>query len=200
LLTGTAALWPGRRTDSARGTPVGLSPRQPGSALRLDPRHGDRIGEAGHQLPEATTVGGGPAVRELVQQIQPEGEGLPHLVLTPRGEGQARRERVTPAGTPPAGRLGHHHRRLRANIRAATARIPGDREAAVVGAADGPEPTRTRDTRTAATLNIGCLDTGSHSVSVSWFAARPSPSDDPKWNGANATPSRPPAIRAGTTI
>jgi hypothetical protein len=40
-------------------------------------------------------------------------------------------------------------------------------EAAVVGAGAGPSPGRTFVTRQAAVLNVGCFDTGSHTVMVS---------------------------------
>ncbi|KLU09664.1 hypothetical protein ABL57_11010 [Kocuria sp. SM24M-10] len=46
------------------------------------------------------------------------------------------------------------------------------REAVVVGAGAGPVASATLVTRTAAVLNTGCFETGSHSVRVSSLAAR----------------------------
>jgi hypothetical protein len=44
-------------------------------------------------------------------------------------------------------------------------------DAVVVGAVDGLSPSPIFVTRTAATLNIGCFETGSHTVIVSSFDA-----------------------------
>ena len=46
-------------------------------------------------------------------------------------------------------------------------------DAVVSGAGANPSPARTRWTQTAATLNSGCLETGSHAVRVSSLAAVP---------------------------
>jgi len=51
-------------------------------------------------------------------------------------------------------------------------KAPTGREAAVVGAVEGPSPARTRMTRQAAVLKHGCLDTGSQTVIVSSLACR----------------------------
>src|SRR4051794_6421180 len=53
-------------------------------------------------------------------------------------------------------------------------------DAVVKGAGAGPSPTAIFSSRTAATLNVGCFDTGSHAVMVRSLAAvwRPSAPDD----------------------
>jgi hypothetical protein len=51
--------------------------------------------------------------------------------------------------------------------------VPGAvAEAVLVGAGAGPSPLRSRVTRQAAVLKVGCLETGSHTVIVSSLAER----------------------------
>ena len=89
-----------------------------------------------------------------------------------------RRVRRQPARRRPRRHLRHPRRLGRAGCRVAAAGAhgsapPGRRADAVVsGAGAGPSPAATRVTRTAPPLKAGCFDTGSHAVTVSWFAAR----------------------------